>query len=74
MQTFIEDTGFAVLLSLLPEATIGIFPSLEMLCFVKCRGSQGNVILNMFFPMIVFFKTNQFILFHSYRGCVFLAF
>lgn len=31
MQTLIKDTGFAVLLSLLPEATMGIFLPLEML-------------------------------------------
>lgn len=55
MQTLTEDVGFAVLLSLLPEATMGIFPPLEMLYFAKCRCSQGNVILNIFFPMIVNF-------------------
>ena len=46
-----EDRGFAVLLSLLPEATMGISSPLEMLYFVKCRCSNGNVILNVFFPM-----------------------
>lgn len=58
MQTLIEGTGFAVLPSLLPEATMGILPPIEMLYFVTCRGSQGNVILNIFFPEIAFFQNS----------------
>lgn len=53
MQTLMEDRAFAVLLSLLPEATVEILSFkhfyFNKIYFVKCRWSRGNVILNVFF-------------------------
>lgn len=49
VQTLGEGRVVAVLLSLLPEATMEMLSPLEMLYFVKCRWLRGNVILNVFF-------------------------
>lgn len=53
VQTLMEDRAFAVLLSLLPEATVEILSfkhfHFNKIYFVKCRWSRGNVILNVFF-------------------------
>lgn len=53
VQTLMEDRAFAVLLSLLPEATVEILSfkhfHFNKIYFLKCRWSWGNVILNVFF-------------------------